>query len=91
MLSPWYSSVGVDDNLVLVLVLVAAAQIPAVNVFEFPYTDTDEYHTIVKKRKHESAKKRRSERDIIFFSRNPAGAAITLLTMKSVAQGRFIR
>lgn len=51
LLSPWYSSVGVDDNLVLVLVLVlvAAAQIPAVNVFEFPYTETDEYHTIVKK------------------------------------------
>lgn len=59
MLSPWYSSVGVDDNLVLVLVLVAAAQIPAVNVFGFPYTETDEYHTIVKK--HELEKEEANE------------------------------
>lgn len=89
MLSPWHSSVGVDDN--LVLVLVAAAQIPAVNVFEFPYTETDEYHTIVKKRKHESAKKKRSEQDIIFFLAIQQGQQRYLLTMKSVAQGRFIR
>lgn len=80
MLSPWYSSVGVDDNLVLVLVLlVAAAQIPAVNVFGFPYTDTDEYHTIVNKRKqHESAKekkKKKRTRYYILFSQSSRGSS----------------